>query len=250
MIAQPSRRVDGTPEPAPGPTPFADAALDLRDYGLAPVPLGGADGKATLVKWRGWKRLPGRRFLERLPAKLPTANVGVLTSLSGVTVVDIDDVHIVGPMVTRFGDTPLKTRTPSGGVHLWYKANGERCRNLRNEDIAVDIKGVGSMVVVPPSVRRAGEKHAGKAYTFLDGSWDDLRRLPTLKPGSLHSGGVIGEGDRNRRLFAYGLQQARHCDDEDALIDVGRSFNDTAFETPLPVAEVVRTMHSAWTCQV
>jgi hypothetical protein len=204
----------------------------LRDYDLAPIPLGGKDGKVPLVKWRTWELLPGRAFLERLTAKFPAAHVGALTGLSEVTVVDIDDVRLVDPMVQRFGETPLKTQTPSCGVHLWYKANGERCRNLRGEGIAVYIKGVGGMVVVPPSFRPNG-RHAGNAYTFLEGSWDDLRRLPRLTPGSLDRGWVIGEGERNGKLYRHGLQQARYGVDEDALIDLGRGFNENAFEIPL-----------------
>ena len=164
-------------------SPFATAALNIRARGLAPIPLGGDDGKVPLVRWQTWKHSPGKEFLERLVADHLTANVSILTGLSRVTVVDIDDASLVDDMVHRFGDTPLKTAPPSGGVHLWYSANGERSRN-RLDGLKVDIKAQGGMVVVPPSMRPAG-RHAGKPYDFLSGSWDDLSRLPTLKPGSL-----------------------------------------------------------------
>src|SRR5215203_6771818 len=87
-------------------------------------------------------------------------------------------------MLERFGETPLQTRTPSGGAHLWYRSSGEGCSNLHNEDLAVDIKGIGGQVVVPPSIRPSGV-HAGRAYEFLAGSWDDLAGLPKIRPGSL-----------------------------------------------------------------
>ena len=70
-------------------TPFADAALVLRGHGLAPVPLGGDDGKVPLVRYRTWEKLPGRHFLESEVNKHHTANVGILTGLSGITVVDV-----------------------------------------------------------------------------------------------------------------------------------------------------------------
>ncbi len=156
MVARATRRLSpaqALAEPSVAePTPFADAALVLRDHGLAPVPLGGDDGKVPLVRWRTWEHRPGRQFLERLADKHPTANVGVLTGLSGVTVVDVDDPELVDGMLRRFGDTPLVTGTPRGGVHLWYRSTGEGC--LTGLDgLKVDIKGLGGMVVVPPSIR-------------------------------------------------------------------------------------------------
>jgi hypothetical protein len=50
-------------------------------------------------------------------AKFPDANVGIVTgSLSWVSVIDVDsaDLMVQRRMIERFGDTPLKTRTPSG----------------------------------------------------------------------------------------------------------------------------------------
>ena len=182
MVARPARRLDPAPALA-GPTPFADAALVLWGHGLALVPLGGDDGKVTLVKWKYLKHRPGREYLKRLTTKHPTRNIGVLTGLSRVTVVDVDDPELVDDMLRRFGDTPLITGTPRGGFHLWYKSNGERCQTGLN-GLKVDIKGIGGVVVVPPSIRPTGP-HAGKAYTFVKGSWDDLGGLPTITPGAL-----------------------------------------------------------------
>lgn len=231
------------PDPA-GPTPFADTALDLRDHGLAPIPLGGDDGKVPLVTWARWKHPPGRQFLERLTEEHPTANVGVLTGLSGVTVVDIDDPDLTDDMVWRFGDTPLKTSTPSDGVHLWFRSSGERNRQ-RLDGLAVDLRGEGGMVVVPPSIRPTGQ-HAGKAYTFLSGSWDDLRQLPVLKPGSLHDGRVVYEGSRGDTLFKFLLRQVRACDTPDDLMDVARTFNADSCLPPLTDSMVIKTARSAW----
>jgi len=79
MVARTAGRVTPAPDPT-GPTPFPDAALELRQHGLAPIPLGGDDGKVPQVsRWDRWERLPGRQFLERLTKEHPTANVGVLT---------------------------------------------------------------------------------------------------------------------------------------------------------------------------
>jgi len=240
MAAQPARRL------APFPTPFADAALELHGHGLAVIPLGGDAGKVPLDRFAGWKGRPSRQYVESKINQHPTANVGVLTGLSGYTVVDIDDPALTDRMLARFGDTPLQIATPSDGRHLWYRSNGERCRNLRrSEGLAVDIKATGGMVVVPPSVRSTG-KHAGKVYGFISGTWEDLRRLPTLKLGSLYEGegGRIVKGTRNTLLHEHCLHQARYCDTENDLLDVARTFNVNSCVPELPDAEVVKTVRS------
>ncbi len=87
---------------------FSDTALELRAHGLAPIPV---DGKVPSVRWKGWEGPPSRRALERMISNFPDADVGVLTGLSDVTVVDVDDPGLVartdglpGPcMWNRFG---------------------------------------------------------------------------------------------------------------------------------------------------
>ena len=211
------------------------------------IPVGHDDGKTPLVKWGKWKKLPGRRFLERLAGENPTANVGILTELSGLTIVDVDDPSLVDGMRRRFGNTPLMTATPSGGNHLWYQSAGERCRN-RLDGLKVDIRGLGGMAVVPPSIRSTGQ-HAGKVYAFVQGSWNDLCRLPTLKPGALlDHRSAIHEGARDDAMFRFLLRQVPHCDTLDDLLDVARTFNDTCIP-PLPDAQVIKTARSAWRYQ-
>jgi hypothetical protein len=185
----------------------------------------------------------------------PNANIGVITGLSDVTVVDCDAPGAVATMIERCGDTPLKTNTPSGGTHLWYRANGELCANLRPEGLAVDVKGVGGFVVVPPSVRPSGP-YAGRGYQLLSGSWADLRNLPTIGSGGLdvrtpmEAGQpmhlrAVREGQRNRLLHRLLLRHARHCDSIDDLQDVADTINQD-FAPPLNSAEVQKTVRSAW----
>jgi hypothetical protein len=231
-------------------------ALTLREHGLAPIPLGGDDGKVPLVRYRGWKKLPGRQFLERLIGAHSTANVGILTGLSGLTVVDLDDSKLLDDMLRRFGDTPLMTGTPSGGRHLWYLSAGEGCRT-RLDGLKLDIRGLGGMVVVPPSIRPTG-RHAGKCYTFVKGSWDDLCRLSKVKAQALKVAmpaplafelDAVPEGRRGNSLFLACLNQAPHCDTFDDLIDVARTIND-GYAPPLAAANVVNTAQSAWRYQI
>ena len=112
MVARPAGGLGPVPAPATAapPTPFADVAQDLRGRGLAPIPLGGDDGKVPLVKWRNLRWRHSRETLGRFVDNHPTANVGVLTGLSNVTVVDIDDVELVDAMAQAFSMGKVRRR--------------------------------------------------------------------------------------------------------------------------------------------
>jgi hypothetical protein len=237
--------------------PFASAAVELRNLGLAVMPVGGDDGKVPLIK--SWQKYcfstDALEEMARQPSKRH-ANIGVNCGRSGVTIVDIDREDLLAAMLERFGDTPLITKTPSGGYHLWYRSNGEGCTNLRKEGLNVDIKGKGGFVVAPPSIRPSGQ-YAGKAYEFHRGSWDDLKRLPTIKPGSLPSKtkpvttttapkGNSNEGERNERLFALALRKVPLCDSLTSLRIVLMAANDNCCNPPLALGEVLKIAGSAW----
>jgi len=234
--------------------PFAAAALDMAARGLAVLPVGGPDGKVPLVAWANWRRPPGKNFLQNLACKHGAANVAILTGLSSLTVVDIDQPDMADAMQKRFGQTPLVIETPSGGRHLYYRAAGEGCGTLREaENLPVDIKAAGGVIVAPPSVRPSGP-HSGKCYRIVKGSWDDLPRLPTIKSGSLPASrpkpvpgaaGAVTEGARSNTLLKFLLREAKGCDSPEALIDVARGVNDS-FVPPLPDAEILHVAQSAW----
>jgi hypothetical protein len=234
--------------------PFAEAAFDLDERGLAVIPCPGDDGKSPrggVAGFHRWKSRPGPKSIRRFVAEHGDANIGIITSLSGLTIADVDEGgRDSAEIIRRAGDTPLITRTPSGGVHLWYRSNGEKSADLRPAGLAVDIKGASaSIVIVPPSYRRS----TGIPYRFERGTWDDLDRLPFAKPGSLlvqcsetvGSSLSIKRGQRNDALFKIALRQARHCDDLDSLFDVMLTVNERLPE-PLLSTEVIRVAKSAW----
>ena len=223
----------------------------LYAHGLMPIPCSADDdGKVPGVRWSQWTRRPGVRAVTRLAERFSTENVGIITGLSNVTIIDVDDPRMSIPDVARrFGATPMITKTPSGGRHHWYRATNERCSNMRTQGLPIDVKGLGGFVVVPPSIRPSGV-HAGKRYEFLDGGWADLARLPRLKPGALPESPAISppttrEGQRNDRLFRTLMAHARACDSLDALLDVA-SYENERFMPPLPHAEVIKAAASAW----
>jgi hypothetical protein len=142
----------GTPVVATQAGAFAVAAQDLRRHGLAVLPVGGVDGKRPLVKnWSRWRWPPSEDFVTKLVRQHGGANIGIVTGLSGVTIVDIDsdDSAVLSKVIGQLGDTPLKARSPRGAPHLYYRSSGERsisfrtCRDLRADlqDLPVDVKG-------------------------------------------------------------------------------------------------------------
>lgn len=234
--------------------PFADAAMALAERGLAVIPCPGDDGKSPRGAIRGfhrWKQPPEPGTVLKMASQWGDANIGIVTSLSGVTVVDVDGGEALAEeMVARAGDTPLITRTPSLGYHLWYRSSGERNANLRSSGLAVDVKaGAAGIVIVPPSFRRS----TGNPYVFERGNWDDLARLPVARPGSLshsepqmgHGVLLVPRGRRNDTLFRRALREARCCDDADALVDVVCTLNDQ-LQDPLSEQEALKIAMNAW----
>ena len=235
-----------------GVAPFGDNARLLWELGLCPIPCRGDDGKRPdTYRWGSWKRRPGQSFLADMVQKHPAANIGILTGpLSKVTIVDVDDPGIVDAMIARFGDTPLVTSTPSGGVHLWYQHNCERSQNLRSDGLEIDIKGQGGFVVVPPSLRPS----TGIPYRFERGSFDDLPTLPTIRPDAIPTAPAadvvglrgIAKGRRNDTIFRRLLREVKHTDDVESLFDVARTINDEHTEEPLSNTEIGRIVESVW----
>ena len=236
--------------------PFGDNALALHGRGLAVIPCAGDDGKsAKLTGWQKSKR--SAKTIAKLARRYPDANVGVACGLSGMVVVDIDDPSLLPSMLLRFGDTPLITRTPSGGYHLWYIAPvAVGSTDLSSEGLAVDIKADGGQVIVPPSFNR----QSGVPYEFERGSWDDLTRLPPFRKEALDGlerstkssphakapAGVVGEGERNLTLFRHLMFEVPHAATLDDLLAEARRFNEQNLSPPLSLAEVEKTARQVW----
>jgi Bifunctional DNA primase/polymerase, N-terminal/Primase C terminal 1 (PriCT-1) len=172
-------------------------------------------------------------------------------SRSRVTVLDVDskDERILADALDHHGKTLVIVRTGSGKHHAWYRYNGER-RGIRPwRGLPIDVLG-GGFVVAPPSRVKQGE------YQFIEGSLDDLDRLPVLNnapaPNAVLSSlrdvsGTPGvqRGNRNNTLFAMLGREARHVDDFETLLDVGRTRN-SEFAEPLDDGEVVKVAASVW----
>jgi Bifunctional DNA primase/polymerase, N-terminal len=162
----------------PAPTKlsaFARAAMQLRDHGLAVLPVS-HEKKPCVSGFNNWRHRPWSKQIKQWIKKFPDAQVGILCGLSLLTVVDIDSESLLQYAINRWGNTPLIVKT-NRGFHLYYRSNKwDRSKNLRSNGLDIDVKAGVAFVMVPPSLNSAGEE-----LTFYKGSWDDLKQLPQYK---------------------------------------------------------------------
>jgi Bifunctional DNA primase/polymerase, N-terminal/Primase C terminal 2 (PriCT-2) len=109
----------------------------------------------------------------------PHAMIGVPTGeISGIDVVDIDVDKNATPSVNGFQAlpqwrdlSPMIVRSPRGGAHLWFRAEG-KLRNSTNKIApGIDTRGEGGYIIVPPSSSSIGDYH------FERGGLGDICRL-------------------------------------------------------------------------
>jgi hypothetical protein len=227
--------------------PFAAWQPRYAAHGIATFPV--LDKRPAV---NGYLKL-GVEVSRRLAEKFADSDgIGfALGRRSMITVLDVDtqDKRVLAAALDRHGHTPIIVRSGSGNHQGWYRWNGER-RVIRPEpDKPIDILG-GGFVVAPPS------RGARSNYQFIDGSLDDLNRLPIMRGLPANINGQTGtaapqdaerirEGERNTKLWEHCMRAAHHCDDLDALLDVAHTRN-AELSPPLPDQEVVKAATSAW----
>jgi Bifunctional DNA primase/polymerase, N-terminal/Primase C terminal 1 (PriCT-1) len=211
------------------------------DHGIVTFPI--RDNKRPAIS--NYQRLGvrGSRELARSKlASLPAA--GFMTNARNrITILDVDvpDEKVLADALGRHGPTPLIARTASGKYHGYYKHNGERRRIRPWRDLPIDLLGAGGLAVAPPSQIAKG------SYEFIQGSLDDLDKLPVLRnldlPDPRQPSAL--EGERNKTLWRQCMRHAHHVDTFDGLLDVARTFNDNCIP-PLEDHEVMSVAQSAW----
>ena len=156
-----------------------------------------------------------------------------------------------------FGVTPIVVATPRGGLHLYYRGNGENSGRLKIDGMKIDVKGLGGFVVAPPSTRIMADGTAG-SYHFLEGGWEWAETLPQMKAGALPKrfygsrlsdgeplADKVGVGLRNITLFKSLLRLAKTSQTRDELLREAITING-GFTEPLQMREVEATVGSVW----
>jgi hypothetical protein len=231
--------------------PFGKYAAQLAELGLSPLPVGGPDGKMPLLK-RYTNGLVSIANASSFALRFGSANIALLTGLSGLTVVDVDEPGLASQMERRFGSTSLVVRSGGrGGTHLYYgSTEGLNPTDLRDsEGIPVEVKAAKTIVVVPPSVH----PETGRRYEFIEGAFDraTLDALPPFRFEALRMGRTVDDvrrilkGERNNWLFLQCMRAAHFCDAFEDLFDYAQSRNEEC-EPHLDDAEVRKIAVSAW----
>jgi hypothetical protein len=199
----------------------------------------GHDKKPQIKRWNqlglgGSTRL-ARRFTQ---ANALGFQVGPRSQIT-VLDVDTDNEGILADALREHGETPFVVRT-GGGYHAYYRYSGEHRRVRPYENKPIDVLG-GGYVVAPPSLSAKGQ------YEIIAGTLDDLRNLPPIHAvlDRLRTETRIEEGKRNNTIFRFALEQARHCDTFETLLDVMRTRNMDC-EPQLSDDVLVSTAKSAW----
>lgn len=250
---------DGNAQGAGGgsPGPFALHALSFHSLGLSCVPCGGDNGKRPLVRWtRYQEHRPAESTLRGWMVKHPAANVGLITgTLSGLTVIDCDDPkRALEGLEMEYGPTSFAVRTPRGGIHLYYRYNGER--NAQGFAPSIDIRGQGGLIIAPGSANMA----TGKPYDIIKGTLEDLKSLPRARlpekaapalsqksvPTPDNPEGKITKGQRNQALFDAAKKKAAETKTLEALKAFAVNYNAENLSPPLPDSEIAGTVEKVW----
>lgn len=176
---------------------------------------------------------------------------GLACRRNRISVLDIDapDERLLADALSEFGPSPFIVRSGSGNWQAWYRHNGETRRIRPDPSRPIDILGDG-FVVAPPSEVVRGR------YSIVEGSLDDLDRLPPMRrprvpqhdPASTSQ--RIESGKRNQGLWRACMKAARECPDVSELMRRAIEMNGAMFYEPLPDEEVLRIVASAWSYEL
>ena len=223
---------------------FSEWQPQYAERGVVTFPV---RNKVPAVK--GYLKL-GERVSEKLAEKFAGDNTfGFACKRNKITVLDIDtsDEKVLADALDRHGPTPIVIRSGSGNFQAWYRHNGERRRVRPDRALPIDILGDG-FVIAPPSLGAKGRYH------MIDGSLDDINRLPTMRSVAAVDKSLVvtktGTGNRNDGLWRYCMRAARGCHRIEDLMSKAMDHNSSAFYQPLPAEEVLKIVASAWGYEV
>lgn len=141
--------------------------------------------KVPLVDWPKTKEEEKEAWLMGIE-RSPEPSVGIVTGPSGLVVLDLDRKNgkdglkaILDYLTAKLGKEeaakvfighPHMSRTKSGGLHLYFRhpAGFNEKTTTRNESKGIDTRGMGGMVVAPPS----------PGYSWIREDWERIPECP------------------------------------------------------------------------
>jgi Bifunctional DNA primase/polymerase, N-terminal/Primase C terminal 1 (PriCT-1) len=224
---------------------FAHWQPRYAEHGISTFPV---DLENKRPRVRGYLKI-GSRVSAQLALKFPAAGAlgFACGKRSGITVLDVDtpDERVLADAMAELGQSPLVVKTASGKFHAYYRHGGEGRKIRPNPAVPVDFLG-GGFCVAPPSQGARGR------YEIIEGSFDDLSRLPRMRipappiAPALDTGKLVLEGQRNNALFKACREAAARCANDEELLAFAMDWNLQNCVPPDDHANVIRTAQSAW----
>ena len=234
-----------------------DAALEAAARGWHVFPCGA--NKRPLTPHGFKNATTSEDEIRRLWAEHPGASVGIATGASGLVVVDIDckngargldEWHELSAELGRTGDDTTLVDTPSGGMHVYYQANGHRVGSTASKLApGIDTRAGGGYVIGAGS----------PGYLYVDGHGPErLRELPALlaerlafarrEPAEGQSAApasdVIPEGRRDSELASLAGTMRRRGMSPDEILAALSVTNKKRCRPPLSDAQVEKIARS------
>ena len=200
----------------------------------------------------GSRKIPGVTNYQRMG--LPASRQLVLKGLDAdgiacmagarnkLSVVDIDATgaeadRLMAEAQRLHGRSRFIVRSGRGGLHAYYRYNGEERKIRPDPRRPIDILG-GGVVVLPPS------RGASRRYEIIEGTLDDLTALTKIKlvtpspiitdPATLRDAQI---GERDKKFWPYVARMAHQAKNLMHLIEIAMELNDM-FPMPLTQAEI------------
>jgi hypothetical protein len=135
----------------------------------------------------------------------------------GTVVIDVDDPAFLDQVIEHCGDTPQRTLTPRGGLHLWYRMRrGVHYGNsVKIKGKPVDLRCEGAYACVPWSRNAEGVAYrwAGPVLPAADLplvkiSWLRVRKRPQSIPEPICSSADIDLQIRRARAYLATIEGA------------------------------------------
>ncbi len=218
------------------------AATGYRRGGWCPIPIKRGSKQAALGKLAPYLERPATA--EELRS-WDWPGVGIVTGrVSDVLILDVDGPEGEAELQRRGHPPTAMVRTPSGGLHLYFKHPEQHVRTGIRVAPGLDVKAAGGYVVAPPSVGPNGKPYEWLVSPEDAGLADPPAWLMALLECERPKGpaGPVGEripaGRRNKDLASLGGSMRRRGMGEAEILAALRVANEQRCEPPLEGLEV------------
>ncbi len=218
------------------------AATEYRQNGWNPIPVKAGSKATSLSELAPY--LERRATAEELRG-WTWAGVGVVTGpVSGVLVLDVDGPEGEAELNNHGHPATPMVRTPSGGLHLYFKHPAGDVRTGIRVAPGLDVKARGGYVVAPPT-RGAN----GKAYEWIVSPQEaELAEIPDWLRGILEDRGRRGpaapveekipKGQRHSTLVSLAGSMRRRGMDAEEIFAALSVANERRCEPPMETSAI------------